>query len=122
MADRRDDTLAEVWAAAESAKRRQLNKANGGADVNEVLARHGKLRPAQEPPQGDWTIWTILAGRGFGKTRAGAEWVHAQAATPGRRFALVGPDLATARSVMVEGESGLWRGCRRVAMSPSSPV
>ena len=108
MANRPNDTtLAEAWAAAGAVKRSGINKGNGNAQVNEVLARHGKLRPAQEPPKGDWTIWAILAGRGFGKTRAGAEWVHALAATPGRRFALVGPDLATTRSVMVEGESGL---------------
>jgi hypothetical protein len=39
------------------------------------LTGAGKLRPSQLPPAGDWSIWTILAGRGFGKTRAGAEWV-----------------------------------------------
>ena len=33
-------------------------------------------RPSQLPPQGDWRIWLLLAGRGFGKTRAGAEWVR----------------------------------------------
>ena len=38
-------------------------------------------RPAQRAPDGDWRYWLILAGRGFGKTRAGAEWVRAQAAS-----------------------------------------
>jgi len=33
-------------------------------------------RTAQQPPEGDWRTWLILAGRGFGKTRAGAEWVR----------------------------------------------
>src|SRR5690606_17804888 len=33
-------------------------------------------RPAQLPPPGDWRVWLVLAGRGFGKTRAGAEWVR----------------------------------------------
>ena len=32
----------------------------------------------QLPPEGDWTTWVILGGRGAGKTRAGAEWVRAQ--------------------------------------------
>lgn len=48
-------------------------------------------RPAQLAPRGDWSVWLILAGRGFGKTRAGAEWVTAMArGHPGARFALVG--------------------------------
>ena len=47
-------------------------------------------RPAQLAPPGDWGLWLILAGRGFGKTRAGAEWVAAQARRhPGARIALV---------------------------------
>ncbi|QJU57534.1 DNA-packaging protein [Sphingomonas sp. AP4-R1] len=65
-------------------------------------------RAAQWPPEGDWRTWLILAGRGFGKTRAGAEWVKMQAEThPGARIALVGASLHEARAVMVEGESGL---------------
>jgi phage terminase large subunit-like protein len=49
-----------------------------------------------------------MAGRGFGKTRAGAEWVNGLAvARPGARIALVGATLAEARTVMVEGVSGL---------------
>lgn len=65
-------------------------------------------RPAQLAPEGDWATWLILAGRGFGKTRAGAEWLRAQAeAMPGARLALVGASLGEVRAVMVEGESGL---------------
>ena len=65
-------------------------------------------RPSQLPPEGDWRIWMILAGRGFGKTRTGAEWVRRIAEThPGARIAIVSSSLAEARSVMVEGESGL---------------
>ena len=46
-------------------------------------------RPEQLPPPGDWTIWLILAGRGFGKTRSGAEWVRSIAETdPMARIAL----------------------------------
>lgn len=64
-------------------------------------------RDAQMPPPGDWRYWLILAGRGFGKTRAGAEWVRAQVANGRRRIALVGPTAADVRDVMVEGQSGL---------------
>jgi phage terminase large subunit-like protein len=65
-------------------------------------------RAAQWPPDGDWATWLILAGRGFGKTRAGAEWVRMQAeAHPKARIALVATSYHEARAVMVEGESGL---------------
>ncbi|MEH6660770.1 MAG: terminase family protein [Parasphingorhabdus sp.] len=65
-------------------------------------------RPEQRPPAEDWSIWLIMAGRGFGKTRAGAEWVRQIAEGDGSaRFALVGANYAETRTVMVEGESGL---------------
>ncbi len=65
-------------------------------------------RPNQLPPPGDWRIWLLLAGRGFGKTRSGAEWVRRQVEEKkARRIALVAPTAASARDVMIEGESGL---------------
>ncbi|MEL7217007.1 MAG: terminase family protein [Pseudomonadota bacterium] len=65
-------------------------------------------RDAQLPPIGDWRIWLIMAGRGFGKTRAGAEWVRIVAETHSEaRIALVSSSLAEGRAVMVEGESGI---------------
>lgn len=66
-------------------------------------AHHGQLEP-----EGDWRAWVMMAGRGFGKTRAGAQWVHAQAtAVPRARIALVAATADEARAVMVEGSSGL---------------
>ena len=64
-------------------------------------------RPSQLAPAGDWRVWLVMAGRGFGKTRAGAEWVRQVAEDPGARIALVAATLAEARAVMVEGESGV---------------
>jgi phage terminase large subunit-like protein len=65
-------------------------------------------RPTQISPAGDWRTWLLLAGRGFGKTRTGAEWVRIQAEDKrAGRMALVGPTLAAVREVMIEGESGL---------------
>ena len=65
-------------------------------------------RPEQLPPPGDWSTWLILAGRGAGKTRTGAEWVRGLAeAASVARIALVGPTAADARDTMVEGDSGL---------------
>jgi len=65
-------------------------------------------RDSQKPPAGDWRVWLLLAGRGFGKTRTGAELVRSGvAAHTARHIALVAPTAADARNVMVEGESGL---------------
>jgi phage terminase large subunit-like protein len=72
-------------------------------------------RPSQLPPPGDWRTWLILAGRGFGKTRTGAEGTRAAVEQgTARRIALIAPTAADARDVMVEGESGL------LAISPPS--
>jgi phage terminase large subunit-like protein len=65
-------------------------------------------RPDQLPPDGDWRVWLILAGRGWGKTRTGAEWVRMQVESgSARRIALVGRTASDAREVMIDGESGL---------------
>lgn len=64
-------------------------------------------RESQLAPDGDWTVWLYSGGRGAGKTRAGAEWVHEQVAAGRRRVALIGPTAGDARDVMVEGESGI---------------
>jgi phage terminase large subunit-like protein len=62
----------------------------------------------QHWPEGAWRTWVIKAGRGFGKTLAGAHWVTAAIATREKlSIALVGATLAEARKVMVEGRSGL---------------
>jgi phage terminase large subunit-like protein len=66
------------------------------------------VRSGQQPTREDWTVWVMMAGRGFGKTRAGAEWVSAKAReVPGARIALVAATPEEARRVMVEGPSGL---------------
>lgn len=68
--------------------------------------RHARAN--QRVPSGTWRAWLILAGRGFGKTRTGAEtlrqWVHSGQA---RRIALIGDTESEVRDVMIEGESGL---------------
>jgi phage terminase large subunit-like protein len=70
--------------------------------------RHFLARPNQLAPPGDWRTWLILAGRGFGKSRSGAEWTREQVETKKcRRLALVGRTASDVRDVMVEGESGI---------------
>lgn len=67
-----------------------------------------EARDAQLTPEGDWSVWLILAGRGWGKTRTGAEDIaHYAHMNPGSRIAVVAPTYADARDTCVEGESGL---------------
>lgn len=75
--------------------------------------RNKHARAEQLPPQDpEWDYWALFAGRGFGKTRTGAEWVIEQARTF-ERGALVGPTAADVRDIMVEGESGILACARR---------
>lgn len=88
----------------------------------------------QMMPPGDWRVWLIRAGRGFGKTRAGSEWVNQLAVdVPEGRFALVGATLDEVRRVMIEGRSGLvatarvdqrpvWKASARELHWPSGAV
>lgn len=65
-------------------------------------------RDKQLAPPGDWLVWMILAGRGFGKTRSGAEHVRRMVeAGKWGRVALIAPTASDARDIMIEGESGL---------------
>src|SRR5438034_3681770 len=66
-----------------------------------------KARPSQLAPPGNWSVWLLLAGRGYGKTRAGVGWVRSQYLAGCRRIALVAPTAADARDVIVEGSSGI---------------
>ena len=61
-------------------------------------------RPKQLPPPGDWLGWLLLAGRGFGKTRAGGEWIVDRVRQGYKRIALVGQTKADVRDTMIEVE------------------
>lgn len=76
-----------------------------------ALLRH----PLQAPPPGAWRNWLLMGGRGSGKTRAGAEWIHEIASRGEKstlRIALVAETLGDAREVMVDGLSGIARIAR----------
>jgi len=69
-------------------------------------------RDSQLAPLGDYRTWLVLAGRGFGKTRIGSEYVRSKVeAGEASRIALVGRTTADVRDVMVEGESGILAVC-----------
>jgi phage terminase large subunit-like protein len=78
--------------------------------LKDALAHNWRLkaRPSQLPPTGDWVGWLLLAGRGFGKTWVGANYINEMAATgQAKRIALIGATAADVRDTMVEGESGI---------------
>lgn len=109
-----------VYSKSQKRKNKQLAKdpANFHEFVAELSDREALelyydwntfARPNQIiPPGDDWTVWMILAGRGWGKTRCGAEFVryHVENGLAGR-VALIAEDAGDARDVMIEGESGI---------------
>ena len=79
---------------------------------------NGTARPNQLPPPGDWQTWMILAGRGFGKTRSGAEYIRKRVQSgKAQRIILAGPTAADVRDIMIEGESGLIAVCERAGIA-----
>ncbi len=125
--------------------RETLDAFLGGLTPNALMSlpwlfEHWAIEGHQLPPEGDWTTWLILGGRGAGKTRAGSEWIRAQVegAKPGdpgacSRVALVGETLDEAREVMVFGDSGIlsctppdrrpkWIATRRQLVWPNGAV
>jgi phage terminase large subunit-like protein len=93
------------------------------SDINTRIAasqfrwEHQQARPDQLPPDGDWMIWLIQSGRGWGKTRVGAETIAKWAIRqPNTRWAILAPTFGDARDTCVEGESGLLNILRRYGM------
>ncbi|MDR3031171.1 MAG: terminase family protein [Holosporales bacterium] len=76
--------------------------------MNDIKSWKEIARENQMFPKGDWSLWMILAGRGFGKTRTGAENVM-ELVNSGKynRIAIIGKTILEAKSIMVEGISGL---------------
>lgn len=102
----------------------QLVAGMSGASVRAVLERFvWQAHGGQVAPPGDWRVWLLMAGRGFGKTRAGSEWLWAQVrACPGAQVALVGSSLEEVAQVMIDGPSGmrtLARTDEQVAWAPT---
>ncbi|MEM6576983.1 MAG: terminase family protein [Pseudomonadota bacterium] len=94
----------------------------------------------QLPPQGDWTTWVVMGGRGAGKTRAGSEWIRSMVEGPrpldpgqAHRIALIGETIDQVREVMIFGESGImacsppdrrpqWQVTRKQLLWPNGAV
>jgi phage terminase large subunit-like protein len=79
-----------------------------------VLWTQQQARPSQIEPEGTWKTWLILSGRGWGKTRTGAEWLAWQAIySPKTRWAILAPTFGSARDTCIEGDSGVLTILRR---------
>ncbi len=104
----------ETLAQMPHAMRRRMIEQHGV----EAVRTHWPLwcQPGQRPPSGTWRTWLMMAGRGFGKTRAGAEWARMLGERGNAKtvIALVAGTISEARNVMVEGESGI------LAVSPAA--
>jgi phage terminase large subunit-like protein len=80
---------------------------------------HDQRRPAQVPPDWPWQVWLLMAGRGFGKTRTGAEWAREQVMFGNRRIGhFIAPTAADARDVMIEGPAGFLKVCEPYGWMP----
>lgn len=105
----------EVLRTLPPAKVKEVLSALGPQKVEELKhtwsfwARDNQLEPA-----GDWNVWMVNAGRGFGKTRSGVEWVREQVKRGAKRIAAVASTNSDIERVMVKGESGFlsvcWKG------------
>lgn len=99
--------LPPVW-RARFAARLDDDDGQGLNDGWGLWSHGGQKEPTPLPDGSPWQTWVIMAGRGFGKTRAGAEWISRQARGDGDlRIALVAATLDEARRIMIEGKSGL---------------
>ena len=117
---RSDASWPDVWKVLPSHLRTPLLAGMSRREM-EFLATQWQIfaHQHQRPPDAaidgkPWHTWLLIGGRGAGKTRAGAEWVRAQAlglkpfATHAcQRIALVGESEHDVREVMIEGVSGL---------------
>jgi len=130
--DLSDEGLANLWAHAVSLERR-LPVGQTGLDISQlsafdphdpvwagiqnavleelappiVLPWRRTARPSQLPPPGRWRHWLIMAGRGWGKTFVGSNWLAERALTEPGDYAVVAPTLGDAKKICVESESGL---------------
>lgn len=112
--DPREQTIA--LAKMDVEHRRRIVNGMTWQDVVQFEGQYERwVHDGQVPPKAEgWRTWLMLAGRGFGKTRAGAEWVEEIARSrQGVRIALVGASIEEARRIMVEGVSGVLSVARR---------
>lgn len=90
---------------------RQLKEKLGASEPpKDWVPWRDRARPNQLPPDDqEWFIWLLLAGRGFGKTRTGVEWLHERMMQGDKRrwAAIIGRTPAEVRDIILQGPGGL---------------
>jgi phage terminase large subunit-like protein len=120
-----EEQLAELLSGLEAlSQERTSGKGPWLCDIPDCdgLPHPGRRNPharsdQRAPADDEWDYWNLFAGRGFGKTRTGAEWALRKARDQ-ERGALVGATAADVRDIMVEGESGIL-ACARMGFRPT---
>lgn len=113
-----NDSLVALLSSLKSSEKDAFLKSLSKKEL-QALQYHWPLwaRPNQLPPtvgnNGQmWRTWLLLAGRGFGKTRTGAEWIRWKVESgQSKRIGLIAPTTGDARDVIVEGDSGIMSVC-----------
>ena len=102
------ESLMQKIAVMPKSQRQKVYQSFSEDEISQLLYTwEAWARPEQVEPTGDWTFWLVKAGRGFGKTRTGAEWIRKKVEQGSNRIGLIAPTAADVRDVMVEGESGI---------------
>lgn len=86
-----------------------------------VAAWRDQARNKQLPPRGEWFTWLVMAGRGFGKTRTGSEWVNERAISHdrGEEILIAGRTPSDVRDYSLHGEGGLLTHHPEIKYEPS---
>lgn len=105
----KDLSLKELLALATDEERQAFLNKYSEDDLERIVNSYEfKARPKQAFPLGDWRIWLLLSGRGFGKSFVGSNWVINQAQVQKYPIALIGSNAADVRDYQVEqGESSI---------------
>lgn len=95
-------SLASSLASLPESQRNEVLASLTEAQANELLWDwRFWARPNQIAPEGDWATWVALAGRGFGKTETGAQWVRERVKAGARSIAIVAETQKDLEEVMV---------------------
>jgi phage terminase large subunit-like protein len=108
-----DKSQAEILASLPAEERKAVLAGFSDAELRHMYnSWEFWARPKQILPKGDWLTWFIVSGRGFGKTRTGAEAVRQWVREGYKRIALIGQTKSDVRDTMLFGESGLMTVCQ----------
>lgn len=105
-------TLEDFRALPEEERARALSNMTDEEVTNLFYDYEFRARPKQRFPKGDWFLWLLLSGRGFGKSFVGSNWIIRQAMNEvGPSLAILAPTAADLRDICIEGPSGILASC-----------